>query len=81
MRKMRCVLRLRLEKETLWDWSHVEKQIGMFSYTGLTEEQVSRLQKEFHVYLLPSGRMSVCGLNEGNVGYVAHAMGEVVRTT
>lgn len=76
---MRGLLRQRLEKETLRDWSHIEMQIGMFSYTGLTEKQVSRLQREFHVYLLPSGRMSVCGLNQGNIDYVVHAVGEVVK--
>ncbi|KAF7520822.1 hypothetical protein PCG10_008748 [Penicillium crustosum] len=80
IQRMRGLLRQRLEKETQGDWSHVEKQIGMFSYTGLTEKQVSRLQKEFHIYLLPSGRMSVCGLNEDNIDYVVHAVGEVVKT-
>lgn len=80
IQRMRGLLRQRLEKETLQDWSHVEKQIGMFSYTGLTKKQVSRLQTEFHVYMLPSGRMSVCGLNEDNIDYVVHAVGEVAKT-
>lgn len=80
IREMRRVLRRRLEEETMQDWSHVETQIGMFSYTGLVKEQVSRLRDEFHVYLLPSGRVSMCGLNEGNVQYVARAIGEVVKT-
>ncbi|KAJ5336167.1 uncharacterized protein N7506_004189 [Penicillium brevicompactum] len=79
--RMRSLLRQKLEKVTLHDWTHVENQIGMFSYTGLTREHVSRLQKEFHVYLLPSSRMSVCGLNEDNIDYVAHAIGEVIKTS
>lgn len=78
--RMRSLLRQKLEQATLRDWTHVENQTGMFSYTGLTEEHVSRLQKEFHVYLLPSGRMSVCGLNEDNIDYVAHAISKVVKT-
>jgi aspartate aminotransferase len=81
IQRMRGLFKGRLEKETMADWSHVEKQIGMFSYTGLTQAQVSRLREEFHVYLLPSGRMSVCGLNEGNIEYVAQAVGEVVKTS
>ncbi|KAL4908061.1 hypothetical protein BDW74DRAFT_148527 [Aspergillus multicolor] len=81
IRKMRQELRRRLEEETGLNWSFVETQIGMFSYTGLVKEQVARLREEFHVYLLTSGRLSVCGLNEGNVRYVAHAIGEVVKTT
>ncbi|KAJ5316731.1 hypothetical protein PENANT_c016G11361 [Penicillium antarcticum] len=79
IREMRHELRLRLEKETQQDWSHVEAQTGMFSYTGLTKEHVARLRDEFHVYLLPSGRMSVCGLNKDNVQHVAHAIGEVMK--
>ncbi|KAK1148801.1 hypothetical protein N8T08_008686 [Aspergillus melleus] len=77
--KIRSLLRRRLEKVTGLDWSHVEEQIGMFSYTGLTKEQVSQLQEDFQIYLLPSGRMSVCGLNAQNINYVAHAIGEVVK--
>ncbi|KAJ5670516.1 uncharacterized protein N7477_005879 [Penicillium maclennaniae] len=80
IRSMRRELRQRLEKETQHDWAHVETQIGMFSYAGLTKEQVSRLRSDFHVYLLPSGRLSLCGLNEGNVQYVAHAIGEVTKS-
>ncbi|CAG8135706.1 unnamed protein product [Penicillium salamii] len=77
--RMRNLLRKKLEEETQRDWSNVEKQIGMFSYTGLTAAQVSRLREVYHVYLLPSGRMSVCGLNESNIDYVANAIGEVFR--
>lgn len=76
---MRCKLKQMLEKETKGDWSHLEKQIGMFSYTGLTDEQVSQLRACFHVYLLPSGRMSMCGLNESNIEYVAFAITSVVK--
>ena len=79
IRGMRRQLRQRLEKESQQDWSYIETQVGMFSYTELSKEQVSRLREEFHVYLLPSGRMSVCGLNEGNVQYVTHAIGEVMK--
>ena len=79
IQKMRGILREELEKQTEKDWSHVETQIGMFSYTGLTKEHVTQLREDFHVYLLPSGRISVCGLNEGNVEYVARAVGEVTK--
>lgn len=79
IRRMRRELRQRLEKETGKDWLHVETQIGMFSYTGLGKDHVARLKDEFHVYLLPSGRISVCGLNDGNVQYVAHAISKVMK--
>lgn len=80
IKMMRGSLRRKLEKQKVpGDWSHIEKQIGMFSYTGLDEAMVTRLRTEYHVYLLPSGRASICGLNEGNVDYVAGAIGQVVK--
>ncbi|WP_107879627.1 amino acid aminotransferase [Neisseria animaloris] len=54
-------------------------QRGMFSYTGLAPEQVQRLQNEFAVYLVGSGRMCVAGLNESNIDYVADAFAEVLK--
>ena len=61
------------------DFSYFVKQRGMFSYTGLTPEQVDRLREEFAVYLVRSGRMCVAGLNTGNVNYVAEAMAAVLQ--
>ncbi|PYI01619.1 aspartate aminotransferase [Aspergillus sclerotiicarbonarius CBS 121057] len=79
IKTMRHELRKRLEdNKTPGDWSFIDSQIGMFSYTGLGREQVTRLRNEFHIYLLPSGRASICGLNEGNIEYVASAIREVV---
>ncbi|EXJ78928.1 hypothetical protein A1O3_08428 [Capronia epimyces CBS 606.96] len=60
------------------DWSHLESQIGMFSYTGLTVPQVQRLKEVHHVYLMRNGRASLSGVNEHNVHYVAAAIAEVV---
>ncbi|MBY4898245.1 amino acid aminotransferase [Cupriavidus sp. AU9028] len=54
------------------------KQRGMFTYTGLTPEQVDRLKNEHGVYVLRSGRMCVAGLNDRNVGVVADAIGKVL---
>lgn len=53
-------------------------QRGMFSYTGLSAEQVARLRNQFGVYLVASGRMCVAGLNNHNIEYVADAMTEVL---
>ena len=51
----------------------------MFSFTGLTKEQVIRLREEFAVYMVENGRMCVAGLNNSNVEYVASAMAEVLK--
>ena len=60
---MREGLRKRIEDlGTPGDWSHITTQIGMFSYVGLNEEQCIFLQKEKHLYLLKSSRISMCGV-------------------
>ncbi|XP_076650425.1 glutamate oxaloacetate transaminase 1 [Halictus rubicundus] len=59
-------------------WEHIKKQIGMFSYTGLTERQVEHLVNHYHIYMLRSGRINMCGLNDFNLDYVANAIYETV---
>ena len=56
------------------DFSFVTRQAGMFSFTGLTPEQVDRLATEFGVYAVRNGRICICGLNKKNVAYVAKAI-------
>lgn len=78
--KMRAALRDNLrELGTPGNWDHIVSQCGMFSFTGLTKEQVARLEKQHGVYMVASGRASIAGLNEGNVKRVAEAIDEVVR--
>ncbi|EFX06679.1 aspartate aminotransferase [Grosmannia clavigera kw1407] len=61
-------------------WVHIVNQIGMFSYTGLTEAQVAAVRTKYHVYLISSGRISISGLTTENVAHVAKAFDDVVRT-
>ena len=56
------------------DFGYLERQRGLFSYTGLRPDQVVRLREEHGVYLLESGRLCVGGLNHGNIGRVADAI-------
>ena len=56
------------------DWSHVTNQIGMFAYTGMSAEMCDELTSEYAIYLTRDGRISVAGLNDGNVEYVAKAV-------
>lgn len=60
-------------------WRHITRQQGMFSFTGLTPPQVAQLEKDYGIYLLPSGRASIAGLNPSNVNLVAQAIDKVVR--
>lgn len=79
---MRKVLRSKLEAlGTPGTWNHITDQIGMFSFTGLNEKQVLELREVAHVYMTKNGRISMAGLNTGNVEYVARAIDKVVRDT
>lgn len=63
------------------DFSYLVKQQGMFSYTGLTAEQVDILKDQYAIYLLRSGRMCAAGLNLNNIDYVADSIAEVIKAT
>ena len=60
------------------DFSFVVKQRGMFSYTGLSAEQVARLQNEFGVYAVNTGRICIAALNSKNIDYAAEAIAAVL---
>jgi len=63
------------------DFSYLVKQQGMFSYTGLSAEQVDILKDQYAIYLLRSGRMCAAGLNLKNIDYVADSIAEVIKAT
>ena len=65
-------------KGTAQDFSFIIKQRGMFSYTGLSAAQVARLQQEFGIYAVSSGRICLAALNSKNLGYVADAITQVL---
>ncbi|KAF7586735.1 hypothetical protein BBP40_008395 [Aspergillus hancockii] len=80
LRRMRLALWEELRQlQTPGSWDHLLDECGMFSCTGLDSNQVDLLQKQFHVFMLKSGRISLSGLNEGNISYVARAIDAVVR--
>lgn len=60
------------------NFDYLTAQQGMFSYTGLSAEQVDRLKEEFGVYLVRSGRICVSGLNQRNINYVAESIAKVL---
>ena len=60
------------------DMSFITSQIGMFSYSGLTKDQMVRLRSEFGVYGTDTGRMCVAALNSRNIDYVCQAIAKVV---
>ncbi len=85
--RMRIHLMRHLLAETLndngapRDFSFITRQRGMFSYTGLTPEQVQRLREEYSIYMTRSGRINVAGLTHDNVNYVARAITTVLKSS
>ncbi len=66
------------EKAPGRDFSFVGRQRGMFSYSGLTTEQVHRLRNEFGIYALHTGRICVAALNQSNIKAVTDAIIQVI---
>jgi aromatic-amino-acid transaminase len=61
------------------DFGFVIRQRGMFSYSGLTKDQVRRLREEFAIYAIDSGRICVAALNSRNLEHVADGIAAVLR--
>ena len=60
------------------DMSFITQQIGMFSYSGLSKDQMVRLRTEFGVYGTDTGRMCVAALNSKNIDYVCQCIAKVI---
>jgi aromatic-amino-acid transaminase len=60
------------------DMGFITSQIGMFSYSGLSKDQMVRLRSEFGVYGTDTGRMCVAALNSKNIDYVCQSIAKVV---
>ena len=79
IKSMRTSLASQLAQAGVPEMGYVAEQVGMFSYSGLTRDQMLRLREEFGVYGTDAGRICVAALNENNVGYVASSIASVVR--
>ncbi len=60
------------------DYSFITQQRGMFSFTGLTKEQVETLREKYAIYIVGSGRINVAGLTPANIDRVAESISKVV---
>ena len=58
-------------------FAHIARQRGMFSYTGLSAEQVARLRSESSVYMVSSGRANIAGVDASRLGDLAQAIARV----
>lgn len=77
IRGMRLGLVQRLAMRGRPEFAFIQRQAGMFSYSGLSQAQVARLRDEFAIYAMGTGRICVSALNESNLDYVADAIVQV----
>ncbi|KAH7267785.1 aspartate aminotransferase [Fusarium redolens] len=67
--------------KTPGNWEIITRGTGLFSLLPLTAKQCKTLQTKYHIYLVPNGRITIPGLNERNIKYVASSIDEVVRAS
>ena len=60
------------------DFSFIENQNGMFSFSGLTVDQVNKLRADYGIYIVGSGRINVAGLSDNNMAYVCESIAAVL---
>jgi len=66
------------EKGVQEDFSSIIEQRGMFSFSGLTKDQVERLKNEFSIYIVGSGRINVAGMTNDNMDRLCEAIKAVL---
>ncbi|PCD38507.1 hypothetical protein AU210_006981 [Fusarium oxysporum f. sp. radicis-cucumerinum] len=65
--------------KTPGDWNHILRENGLFSYLDLSPQQCQKLIDQHHIYLPPSGRINISGLNQSNIKRVADSLDEVIH--
>lgn len=68
----------KLQAVTGRDYEFIRREKGMFSFLGLSPEQVATLRDEHSVYMVGSSRINVAGVNGRNIDYLADAIAKVL---
>ena len=66
------------QKGAKGDFSFITKQNGMFSFSGLTKEQVQKLREKYSIYIVGSGRINVAGMTADNMDRICEAIAAVL---
>ena len=61
------------------DFSFIERQHGMFSFLGATQDQVRELREKHHIYMTDDSRINIAGLKSDNIDYFAAGVAQVVK--
>ena len=75
---LRVLLDEKLGAATGQDFGFIRREKGMFSFLGLSPQQVDRLREDFSVYMVGSSRINVAGVNHSNIDYLASSVAEVL---
>ena len=67
-----------MNSRTEVDFSFIERQNGMFSFSGLTPVQVDQLRNEYSIYIVGGGRINVAGINTRNIGRLCDSIAAVL---
>jgi aspartate/tyrosine/aromatic aminotransferase len=62
------------------DFSFITRQRGMFSFFGISPEQVQALRTQHHIYMTSDSRMNIAGLRKENLEYFARATAQVLSS-
>ncbi|MCK9504789.1 MAG: aspartate/tyrosine/aromatic aminotransferase [Porticoccaceae bacterium] len=68
------------EKDSPVDFGFIEKQFGMFSFLGISPEQIKRLKEEFAIYIVGSSRINVAGISESGIDYLTDSLVKVLKS-
>ncbi len=60
------------------DFSHIKQQKGMFSFLGISSEQLTSLREDFGIYIVDSTRINLAGINSSNIGYLSESILKVL---
>jgi len=60
------------------DFSFIKQQRGLFSFSGLTQEQVDTLREEYSIYMVGSGRINVASITKSNIDRICQSIAEVL---
>ncbi|WP_406667956.1 aromatic amino acid transaminase [Gallaecimonas sp. GXIMD1310] len=60
------------------DFSFITRQFGMFSFLGISQEQVRQLKDDYAIYMVDSSRMNVAGINHNNIDYLTDAISNIL---
>ena len=76
---MRSVLVDRIKNNSAGiNFDHIERQSGMFSFLGISAEQLERLRKDYGIYIVSSTRINLAGINSNNINYLSESIKSVL---